>query len=230
MGDALAGVADDAEVPGEGRAASQSLGNAVQQGVELCVPAVRDPQSANAISNSGIVVGQSGDGRDRVFEACRYTLDSRDPVVWLGTLPGFDDSNARDVNSDGIIVGSAYRGSDNRFHATAWVNDVPVDLNDYVLDDGTWAYLDTATGINELGDIVGFGYTPSGDLRGFVLRGFGTEPCAADTNNDGLVTPADFNAWVLAFNNQAPECDQNGDGQCDPSDFNAWILNFNAGC
>ncbi|MEO1534769.1 MAG: GC-type dockerin domain-anchored protein [Planctomycetota bacterium] len=56
------------------------------------------------------------------------------------------------------------------------------------------------------------------------------EACAADTNGDGQLTPADFNAWVLAFNAQAPECDQNGDSLCDPSDFNAWVINFNAGC
>ncbi|MEL6497622.1 MAG: GC-type dockerin domain-anchored protein [Planctomycetota bacterium] len=56
------------------------------------------------------------------------------------------------------------------------------------------------------------------------------QECRADTNGDGQVTPADFNAWVLAFNNQSPECDQNGDGFCNPADFNAWILNFNSGC
>ncbi len=54
--------------------------------------------------------------------------------------------------------------------------------------------------------------------------------CRADTNHDGTVSPQDFNAWVLAFNNQAPACDQNGDGLCSPQDFNAWIANFNAGC
>ncbi|MEL6797445.1 MAG: GC-type dockerin domain-anchored protein [Planctomycetota bacterium] len=54
--------------------------------------------------------------------------------------------------------------------------------------------------------------------------------CVADVNRDGMLTPADFNAWVLAFNNQSPACDQNGDGQCTPADFNAWVLNFNAGC
>ncbi|MEO0632454.1 MAG: GC-type dockerin domain-anchored protein, partial [Planctomycetota bacterium] len=59
---------------------------------------------------------------------------------------------------------------------------------------------------------------------------FDTTACPADTNNDGSLTPADFNAWVLAFNTQAPECDQNDDGNCNPGDFNAWILNFNAGC
>ncbi|MEL7484551.1 MAG: GC-type dockerin domain-anchored protein, partial [Planctomycetota bacterium] len=54
--------------------------------------------------------------------------------------------------------------------------------------------------------------------------------CAADTNGDGVVTPADFNAWVIAFNSNAPACDQNADGLCTPADFNAWVLNFNAGC
>ena len=54
--------------------------------------------------------------------------------------------------------------------------------------------------------------------------------CLADVNGDGAATPADFNAWILAFNGQAPGCDQNGDGQCTPADFNAWIVNYNAGC
>ncbi len=61
-------------------------------------------------------------------------------------------------------------------------------------------------------------------------RARAADSCAADTNGDGAVTPADFNAWILAFNTQAPECDQNGDALCTPADFNAWILNFNTGC
>jgi hypothetical protein len=55
-------------------------------------------------------------------------------------------------------------------------------------------------------------------------------PCLPDVNNDGMVTPADFSAWVAAFNAQAPECDQNGDSTCSPADFSAWVANFNAGC
>ncbi|MEM9661507.1 MAG: M23 family metallopeptidase [Planctomycetota bacterium] len=57
-----------------------------------------------------------------------------------------------------------------------------------------------------------------------------SQPCPADTNGDGQLSPNDFNAWILAFNNQSPACDQNGDGDCRQNDFNAWILNFNAGC
>ncbi len=55
-------------------------------------------------------------------------------------------------------------------------------------------------------------------------------PCPADTNGDGALTPADFTAWVAAFNANAPECDQNDDGACTPADFTAWVANFNAGC
>lgn len=54
--------------------------------------------------------------------------------------------------------------------------------------------------------------------------------CAADVNGDGSVTPADFSAWIAAFNARGPGCDQNGDGSCSPADFSAWINNFNAGC
>jgi len=55
-------------------------------------------------------------------------------------------------------------------------------------------------------------------------------PCPADTNGDGSVTPADFSAWIAAFNAMSPQCDQNGDGSCTPADFSAWIANYNAGC
>lgn len=54
--------------------------------------------------------------------------------------------------------------------------------------------------------------------------------CTADTNGDGILSPADFSAWVAAFNASAPECDQNGDNACTPADFSSWIANYNAGC
>ena len=62
------------------------------------------------------------------------------------------------------------------------------------------------------------------------LDGFLEDVCLPDVNGDGMVTPADFTAWINAFNNNLPECDQNGDNACTPADFTAWIANFNAGC
>lgn len=70
----------------------------------------------------------------------------------------------------------------------------------------------------------------------FINDGFGAlvagscNPCVADVNGDGMLTPTDFTAWINAFNNNLPECDQNGDGLCTPTDFTAWIANYNAGC
>lgn len=69
----------------------------------------------------------------------------------------------------------------------------------------------------------------AGELTLTVLAR-GVNPCPADANGDGIVSPADFNAWIDAFNNQRPECDVNGDGLCNPGDFNAWINAYNIGC
>ncbi len=72
---------------------------------------------------------------------------------------------------------------------------------------------------------TGLGVAPIVDLGPYERR-----RCRADVNDDGRLTPADFNAWVLAFNNGSIEADQNLDGLVTPADFNAWIVNYNAGC
>ena len=64
----------------------------------------------------------------------------------------------------------------------------------------------------------------------FRIVSYICESCVADTNGDGALTPADFTAWVAAFNAQSAACDQNGDSSCTPADFTAWVANFNAGC
>ncbi|MEM9660947.1 MAG: hypothetical protein AAF937_01410 [Planctomycetota bacterium] len=70
----------------------------------------------------------------------------------------------------------------------------------------------------------------SGTIDAVGTFSIGGPVCLADVNGDGDATPADFNAWILAFNTQSAGCDQNGNGLCEPGDFNAWILNFNTGC
>lgn len=49
-----------------------------------------------------------------------------------------------------------------------------------------------------------------------------------DINDDGACTPADFSAWLAAFNGMLPTCDVNQDGTCSPADFSAWLAAFNA--
>ncbi len=63
-----------------------------------------------------------------------------------------------------------------------------------------------------------------------TLEWFVPSVCVADVNNDGVLSPADFTAWIASYNAQSAGCDQNGDGFCTPADFTAWISNYNAGC
>ena len=66
-------------------------------------------------------------------------------------------------------------------------------------------------------------------LKGLVVPSSGY--CLADTNGDGNVSPADFSAWVAAFNSgDAAVADQNQDDMVSPADFSAWVSNYNAGC
>jgi len=77
---------------------------------------------------------------------------------------------------------------------------------------------------------TGTSVTLAGSAEVVALGDVPDRECTADTNHDGAVTPADFSAWIAAFNASAPECDQNDDGVCTPADFSAWIANFNLGC
>ena len=58
------------------------------------------------------------------------------------------------------------------------------------------------------------------------------DPCTnpADMNADDVLSPADFSAWVGAYNAELPEADQNNDGSLTPADFSAWVANYNRGC
>ncbi|MCA9273650.1 MAG: hypothetical protein KDA31_11470, partial [Phycisphaerales bacterium] len=80
-------------------------------------------------------------------------------------------------------------------------------------------YRVTSNGVSDTGTITINFYDPD------------AEPCLADTNFDGIVSAADFSAWVQAYNlNLAFIADQNGDGIVSPADFSAWVSNFNRGC
>jgi predicted dienelactone hydrolase len=59
------------------------------------------------------------------------------------------------------------------------------------------------------------------------LTGTVTRIATADVNNDGSVTPADFSAWIAAFNDRRREADANTDGAVTSQDFAAWIGLYN---
>lgn len=57
----------------------------------------------------------------------------------------------------------------------------------------------------------------------------GAQRLCADQNADGIVTPADFSAWINNYNMNSPIADVNQDGMVTPADFSAWIGAFNQG-
>ena len=66
---------------------------------------------------------------------------------------------------------------------------------------------------------------------GVLSQGNDGFPCrlCADVNGDGVVSSADFNAWIIANNNGDLVADQNRDGLLTPADFSAFIANQNQG-
>jgi len=58
----------------------------------------------------------------------------------------------------------------------------------------------------------------------------GTVECIADINGDGILTPTDFTAWVIAYNAGDLAADCNRNGTLEPADFSAWVASWVAGC
>jgi len=125
---------------------------------------------ALAINESGVVVGAAVNGTTQfgtsIRRAVRWTPGSPGyQIEALGSL-GLTFSEAKDVNASGQIVGSATNILGQAQRAFLWDSGVMVDLNTLATSPG-WV-LTSAEGINDLGDIVGFG-TFGGSTRAFML-------------------------------------------------------------
>ncbi len=98
----------------------------------------------------------------------------------LGTLDGYEGGVAADINETGMIVGWAFNfEGPNPQRAFAYVGDRFFDLNDTLQPGDDFQYLIRATGVNDNGDIVGFGITTDGNVEGFLISGFVPAPGAA---------------------------------------------------
>lgn len=64
---------------------------------------------------------------------------------------------------------------------------------------------------------------------GFWTGSVAASRLCADQNGDGLVTPADFSAWLVNYNASNPRADTNQDGSISPADFSAWLAAYNGG-
>lgn len=125
---------------------------------------------AFAINDDEVVVGYSNvvigtSTRDRGFIWTELT-----GLVELGTL-GFNHSRATDINNRGQVVGNATAFAGNAsFGGAAFLYEDGdlFNLNSFLVNPAGWVLL-SAEGINEQGQIIGFG-TFNGQTRAFLLN------------------------------------------------------------
>jgi probable HAF family extracellular repeat protein len=120
---------------------------------------------AQAIRN-GVIVGGAFDSGDAHFRAVLWDADG--VIDDLGVLPGLTGSIAYALNGTGLVVGKSDAGTDATARAFLHLGGTMIDLNSLLAPDAGWV-LQQARGINDAGQIVGFG-TFSGQMRGFVLN------------------------------------------------------------
>jgi probable HAF family extracellular repeat protein len=140
---------------------------------------------ALGINDSGVVVGSSSTGQTvgQLIGTTSTTSITR-AFTWnsgvIAELAPFNlyapgntgpttnyHSVANEINMSGLIVGNSQRIAGAAAVATLWQNGVAIDLNTLIAPGSGWNLL-SAEGINDAGDIVGFG-TFQGSSRAFLL-------------------------------------------------------------
>jgi probable HAF family extracellular repeat protein len=135
---------------GSGAAVSYSLGVTTSFG---------NGAAALGINNSGTIVGYIGVAPQDSVQAFSY---SSGVMTYLGT-PGLGGPAARGINNTGTIVGNTAGN-----HAFVYSDGVMTDLSPYLASIGLTG-ISEANAINDKGDIVGLGFTASGERDAFLL-------------------------------------------------------------
>ncbi|MFT5423935.1 MAG: putative HAF family extracellular repeat protein [Phycisphaerales bacterium] len=143
-------------------------------------PSGRALSIARAINNNGMIVGHTNNGTGP-WQAAVFTPDEKSAYYSLGTLAGLDTSEALGLNDNGMVVGYAWDGQSTGLdpRAWAWNGSTMFDLNSLLDPKSNFEVLLQATGVNNNGDIVGFGRLYNGEVRSFVINGFVPAPGAA---------------------------------------------------
>jgi probable HAF family extracellular repeat protein len=152
---------------------------------EISPPGQFSTGMALAVNDAGTIVGYQNPGSGGAHAAI---FDGNGGFQDLGAL-GLTDSQANDINQAGVIVGDAF-GDDGQgnFLAKSFVyqNNVMTDLLTLIAPGSGWTELFAASGVNDLGQIVGTGVL-NGEIRGYVLTPI-PEPASVSLISIGAIT------------------------------------------
>ncbi len=201
------------------------VGRSDEQGAVMWT---RNAEGAWELTDLGLGVDSSANAindKRQITGGVLVTPETSHPFLWqdgkaldLGILPGFDGSYATAINELSQIVGIAVTLDFSNWRGFLWQQGTMLDLNDVVVS-GPPLEVRGALGINESGQIAGWGKTPSAELHAILL-----DPVApGDVDLDGDVDGSDF-AQLLASWGACPECQKcpaDLDGDC-----NVGIIDF----
>jgi probable HAF family extracellular repeat protein len=127
--------------------------------------------AANDINDYGQIVGSSSHQMETYpfLSVYRPCLWDNGQIIDLGLPQGYARGVATGINNDGTIVGwMATTLSGGTKHAFVWRDGVLTNLNSIVPPNSGWE-LQSASDINDNGQIIGSGSAPSGSIQGFLL-------------------------------------------------------------
>ncbi len=130
---------------------------------------------AFGINQSGHVVGNSG-AFTTTAALWQKTAGGTWTILSLGSLGSGGSSTAYRINNREQIVGESQSAAYGQYHAILWQCGSMIDLNTRIPAGSGWV-LTAATGINDLGEIVGYGTLNGGNYRGFLLKPSTTACC-----------------------------------------------------
>jgi probable HAF family extracellular repeat protein len=155
------GINSTGIIVGAGRATPQGVSRAIvwKMGVITELPLLPGGTShafAHEINDAGVIVGSSSISSGE-WHAVRWIPAPSEPSGYRVEDLGFPNSIARDINNDGVIVGHYHlRGGSERafyWHPTRGKKDLPALRSNATTQ---------AFGINDAGEVVGFGNVTSG--------------------------------------------------------------------
>ncbi len=157
---------------------------------DLGVLAGETSSVAYDINDNQQVCGESSHKQDvsPYLNVSRPCMWQEDEIIDLGLLPGYSGGSATAINNQGQIVGwLSINLSGSPEIAFIYDDGVMYDLNLLIPENSGWV-LQTATDINDFGQITGNGIAPNGETHAYLLE----SQQVGMTENGEAVIPTDY--------------------------------------